>query len=78
MQTIKCNKHDALILVLQPGEEFIFTNKLQATVIFYDSRGSPYLKRFIRGRCDEDCPTVKKIFGASSSGSMAEKIGEPD
>ena len=62
MQTITCDTHKSLIIVLRPNEEHIFTKDLLATVIFYDSARMPYLKRFPRKGCNDDCPIVKALF----------------
>lgn len=62
MRTAKCNQHNALIVVLNPKEEYIFSEDLKTTVIFTDPVTGPYLKRFFRGKCDENCPTVQTIF----------------
>lgn len=67
MKTVKCDKHNTLIVVLEPSEEGIFSSKLDATVVFYDERKVPYLKRFIRGGCDDNCPTVMKTITPVSS-----------
>jgi hypothetical protein len=62
MKTVKCTKHNTLIVILDPDEERIFTSKLDTTVVFFDSHKKPYLKRCIRGQCDENCPTVDKVL----------------
>jgi hypothetical protein len=62
MRTLKCDKHNNLIVVLEPREEAIFSSKLDATVVFYDARGKPYLKRYVRGRCDENCSVVGRLL----------------
>lgn len=62
MKTIKCALHDMLIIVLNPHEEYVFADDLMATVVFRDAKVGPYLKRYMLGKCDEDCPIVKKIF----------------
>lgn len=67
MKTVKCAAHDNLIVVLEPSEEGIFSSKLDATVVFFDERKAPYLKRFVRGGCDDDCPSVKKAITPVSS-----------
>ena len=62
MRTVKCDKHDTLIVVLKSSEEYIFSDNLMATVVFYDASVGPYLKRYFFEKCTDDCSTVKKIF----------------
>lgn len=76
MKTIKCNKHNTLIVVLEPSEEGFFSSNLDATVVFFDSRKKPYLKRSVRGQCDENCPTVSKILTALEITDMIPQVTE--
>lgn len=62
MKITKCDKHNTLIIILESNEEGLFSSKLDATVIFFDSRKKPYLKRSVRGQCDENCPAVSKVL----------------
>lgn len=54
------------IVTLEPGEEKLFTDKMNATVISYDAFKKPYLKRFTIGKCNEECPEIQKIFNVKS------------
>jgi len=62
MKNVYCELHNNLIIILEPGEEGVFSDKMEATVVVYDSKKKPYLKRFVIGSCDDDCPTVKEIL----------------
>jgi hypothetical protein len=62
VRTIKCQTHETLVVVLEPQEEALFSADLDATVVFFDGRGRPYLKRFVRGGCDDNCPEVRRLF----------------
>ena len=63
MERIYCPIHFLDIIIYNKNEEnlFIDDNKREVA-IFYDDEGKKYLKRFIMGKCDINCPTVKQIL----------------
>jgi len=73
MKNIYCKLHSNPIIILESGEEGIFSSKMEATVVMYDSRKKPYLKKFVIGKCDDNCPVVKGIFGIQPE---LEKVAE--
>ena len=63
MEQIICPIHNANILIYTKEEEnfFIDDNKAE-TVIVMDKKGNKKLKRYIIGKCDETCETIKGLL----------------
>lgn len=62
MQTITCEIHNNSIIIFEPDELYMYSDKIESTIIFYDSLGKKYLKKYTIGQCDESCPTIKQIL----------------
>jgi len=63
MKTIYCDIHNLSIIIYGKDEEHLFVDdNSEETIIFYDNQNKKYLKRTAIGKCDENCPTIKKIF----------------
>ena len=63
MQTIYCEKHSLNILVYDYNEVDLFMdNNEQKAVIFIDEKGNKQLKRFVVGKCDENCSTIQELL----------------
>lgn len=64
MLTITCEIHNESIIIFEPEDEYMYSDKTEGTIIFCDSLGKKYLKKYTNGRCDEDCPTINQILTA--------------
>jgi hypothetical protein len=62
MLTINCELHKNSINIFEPNDEYMYSDKIEGTIIFYDSLGKKYLKKYTIGQCDENCETIKQIF----------------
>jgi len=62
MITINCELHNNSIIIFEPEDEYLYSDKTEATVIFYDFLGKKYLKKYTIGQCDENCPTIQQIL----------------
>lgn len=63
MQKTYCNIHNEIIAIYSNNEEEQFIdNNEKNTVIFTNTKGRKYLKRFILDKCDNNCPTIKDIL----------------
>lgn len=63
MEKYFCGIHKLNIIIYSPEEEhqFIDDNKKEVA-IFYDNDGTKYLKRFVVGQCDNNCPTIQDLL----------------
>ena len=63
MEIYHCEIHNLDIKVYNHSEEdlFIDDNKQEA-VIFVGEGGSKKLKRFVIGKCDENCPKIIELL----------------
>ena len=62
METINCDLHKNSILIFEPNEEYMYSDKIEGTIVFCDSRNKKYLKKYTIGQCDEICTTVQTIL----------------
>ena len=62
MQTVNCKVHNNSIIIFEPDELYMYSDKIEATIIFYDSLGKKYLKKYTSGQCDENCEMVKNLL----------------
>lgn len=64
MQTYFCAEHRRYIVAYERDEEHLFIDdNAEEVAIFHDSNDKPYLKRYILGKCDEHCDTIKTLIG---------------
>jgi hypothetical protein len=62
MEIITCKLHNNQITIFEPNDEYMYSDKLEGTIIFSDSLGIKYLKKYTIGQCDENCETIKQIL----------------
>ena len=63
MKQITCNIHNTNIIIYNESEENLFTDDNKAdAIIFIDDKGNKKLKRFVIGKCDENCLTIKGLL----------------
>jgi len=62
METINCDLHGNSVLIFESNEEYMYSDKIEGTIVFYDSRDKKYLKKYTIGQCDETCPIVQTIL----------------
>jgi len=62
MFTINCVLHNNLISIFELEDMYMYSDKIEGTVIFFDSLGKKYLKKYTIGQCDENCETIQNLL----------------
>ena len=62
MQIIHCDIHNIDIKIYDKEDELYFKDDNSPEVSVFSNGDKKYLKRFVRGLCDENCETIKNIL----------------